>query len=78
VPSDLGLTGEITLRGQVLRVGGVREKLLAACRHGLRRVILPAGNQGDWEEAPAEVRQRLKPLFVRHITEVFSLVFPRA
>jgi ATP-dependent Lon protease len=78
VPSDLGLTGEITLRGQVLRVGVVREKLLAACRHGLRRVILPAGNQGDWEEAPAEVRQRLKPLFVRHITEVFSLVFPRA
>jgi len=78
VPSDLGLTGEITLRGRVLRVGGVREKLLAACRHGLRRVILPEGNQGDWAEAPAEVRRRLKPLFVRHITEVFPLVFGKA
>lgn len=75
VPADLGLTGEITLQGRILRVGGVREKLLAAARAGLRRVLLPAANRSDWTETPVEVQRRLKVHFVRHVTEALPLIF---
>lgn len=75
VRSDLGLTGEITLRGRVLRVGGIKEKLLAAVRHGLHHVILPEANRNDWDEMPAEVRRQLRAHFVRHVSEVLPRVF---
>ncbi|MCS7090490.1 MAG: endopeptidase La [Verrucomicrobiota bacterium] len=78
VRSDLGLTGEITLQGRVLQVGGIREKLLAAARHGLRRVVLPEANRGNWEEAPAEVRNRLQVRFVRHVEEILPWIFSKA
>ena len=73
VRSDTALTGEISLRGRVLRVGGIKEKILAAERFGLKRVILPEANRGDWMEVPAEVRQKLKAHFVRHISELIEL-----
>jgi len=73
VKSDMAMTGEISLRGRVLRVGGVKEKLLAAQRFGLKQVILPEGNKSDWLEAPAEVRAKLKAHFVRQISEVLQL-----
>jgi ATP-dependent Lon protease len=73
VKSDVAMTGEISLRGRVLRVGGVKEKLLAAQRFGLKQVILPEGNKSDWLEAPAEVRAKLKAHFVRQISEVLQL-----
>jgi len=73
VKSDMAMTGEISLRGRVLRVGGVKEKLLAAQRFGLKQVILPEGNKSDWLEAPAEVRSKLKAHFVRQISEVLQL-----
>jgi ATP-dependent Lon protease len=73
VKSDVAMTGEISLRGRVLRVGGVKEKLLAAQRFGLKQVILPEGNKSDWLEAPAEVRSKLKAHFVRQISEVLQL-----
>ena len=73
VRSDLAMTGEISLRGRVLRVGGIKEKVLAASRLGMKQVILPEGNQPDWEEVPAEVRAKMKAHFVRQISEVIPL-----
>ena len=73
VRSDVAMTGEISLRGRVLRVGGIKEKVLAAARFGLKQVILPEQNQADWSEVPEEVRQKLKVHFIRHISELLPL-----
>ena len=73
VKSDLAMTGEISLRGRVLRVGGIKEKVLAAARFGLKQVILPDQNRADWEEVPAEVRKKLGVHFVKHISELIPL-----
>ncbi|HUB87162.1 MAG TPA: S16 family serine protease, partial [Verrucomicrobiae bacterium] len=73
VKSDVAMTGEISLRGRVLRVGGIKEKVLAAARFGLKQVILPEGNKSDWQDVPAEVRAKLKAHFVRQIAEIFPL-----
>jgi len=73
VRSDIAMTGEISLRGRVLRVGGVKEKVLAAERFGMKQVILPEGNRGDWMEVPAEVRKKMKPHFVKHISEPIEI-----
>jgi len=73
VKSDVAMTGEISLRGRVLRVGGIKEKVLAAQRFGMKQVILPEGNKSDWLESPAEVRSKLKAHFVRQISEVLQL-----
>lgn len=67
--SDTAMTGEISLRGRVLRVGGIKEKVLAAARSGIRQLILPAGNKNDWEEVPSEIRNKLKVQFVESIAE---------
>jgi ATP-dependent Lon protease len=73
VRSDTAMTGEISLRGRVLRVGGIKEKVLAAARFGVKQVILPEGNRSDWQDVPAEVRAKLKVHFVRQISEVLEL-----
>jgi ATP-dependent Lon protease len=73
VRSDTAMTGEISLRGRVLRVGGIKEKIIAAARFGLKQVILPEGNKSDWLDVPAEVRAKLKVHFVRQIAEVLQL-----
>lgn len=73
VRSNVAMTGEISLRGRVLPVGGVKEKALAAVRAGLRQVILPDRNRKDWLEAPEEVRARLTVHFVRHVSEALRL-----
>jgi ATP-dependent Lon protease len=73
VRSDVAMTGEISLRGRVLRVGGIKEKVIAASRFGLKHVILPEGNQADWQDVPAEVRAKLKVHFVKQISEVLPL-----
>jgi len=59
VRSDLAMTGEITLRGKVLPVGGIKEKVLAAHRAGIREVILPGRNERDLEEVPEDLRRQL-------------------
>jgi ATP-dependent Lon protease len=73
VKSDTAMTGEISLRGRVLRVGGIKEKVIAASRFGIKQVILPEGNKSDWLEVPAEVRAKLKVHFVRQISEAIPL-----
>jgi ATP-dependent Lon protease len=74
---DLAMTGEITLRGKVLPVGGVRDKVLAAHRAGVKAVILPKRNEGDLEEVPANVREALEFHFVDVIEEVFEYALPQ-
>ena len=70
------MTGELTLTGQVLPVGGIREKLVAARRAGIKEVILPEANRGDFEEIPNYVRQKLKVHFVETFRDVAELLFP--
>src|SRR6266849_5531455 len=72
VRSDVALTGEISLRGRMLRVGGIKEKVLAAARSGLKQVILPEQNRNDWLEVPTEVRHKLKVRFVRTISDLIQ------
>ncbi|MDX1952922.1 MAG: endopeptidase La [Verrucomicrobiota bacterium] len=73
VRSDLAMTGEISLRGRVLPVGGIKEKVLAASRSGLKQVILPEENKKDWEEVPKEVRDKMEVHFVRFLSQVFPI-----
>jgi ATP-dependent Lon protease len=75
VSDDVGMTGEITLTGQVLPIGGVREKVLAAQRAGLKRVILPSENEVDLEDLPAETRRELEFVLVDSIEQVFDVAF---
>jgi ATP-dependent Lon protease len=74
LPKIVGMTGEITLRGKILPVGGIKEKILAAHRAGVKKVILPADNEKDLEEVPQDVRNQLKFMFVRNIDEVLTEV----
>ena len=69
---DVGLTGEVTLRGHVLPVGGIKEKVLAAYRAGIREVILPNENEKDLEEIPQDVRDEMVFRLVGHMDEVLS------
>ena len=73
VREGVAMTGEITLRGRVTRIGGVREKVLAAHRQGLKEVILPEHNAPDLEDVPAEVRDALTFHFVRTVQQVWDL-----
>src|SRR5947208_2265057 len=75
VSDDVGMTGEITLTGQVLPIGGIREKSLAAQRAGLQRVILPRENEPDLAELPAETKRELEFVLVDSIDKVFDAAF---
>jgi ATP-dependent Lon protease len=75
VSDDVGMTGEITLTGQVLPIGGIREKSLAAQRAGLKRVIMPRENEPDLAELPTETKRELEFVLVDSIDEVFEAAF---
>ena len=75
VSEDAAMTGEITLTGQVLQIGGVRDKVLAAARAGVRRVILPRDNEPDLEELPAETREEIEFVLADTIEEVLASAF---
>ncbi|HLC27643.1 MAG TPA: endopeptidase La [bacterium] len=72
VRKQLAMTGEITLRGKVLPIGGVKAKILAAHRAGIKTVLLPQDNEKDLEEIPLQVREELRILFVKHMDEVLN------
>jgi ATP-dependent Lon protease len=72
VRPDVGMTGEITLRGQVMPIGGVKEKVLAAHRSGLKTVILPERNEADLEDLPTEVRTDIQFVFADIVEDVLN------
>ena len=72
VSKEIGMTGEITLRGKVLPVGGVRDSVLAASRRLLKKVILPQENEKDLDEVPQQVKEELQFIFVNHIDEALE------
>jgi ATP-dependent Lon protease len=76
VSGDVAMTGEITLRGRVLPVGGIKEKVLAARRAGVHKVVLPAQNRRDLDDVQPEILQDLKLIFVDTMDEVLAAAFP--
>jgi ATP-dependent Lon protease len=78
VRSNMAMTGEITLRGRVLPIGGLKEKLIAAVRGGIETVLVPKENERDLKEIPAKVKRRLEIRYVEHMDEVLrhALKFP--
>ncbi len=72
VHPDIGMTGEVTLRGKVLRIGGLKEKVLAAARAGLGTIIMPAANEADLEDLPENVRESMKFIPVETVDEVLK------
>lgn len=77
VKRDVAMTGEVTLRGRVLPIGGLKEKLLAALRGGISTVLIPAENEKDLEDVPANVREGLTIIPVSHVDEVLKVAFTR-
>ncbi|HEX6039555.1 endopeptidase La [Longimicrobium sp.] len=73
VRHDVAMTGEVTLRGKILEIGGVKEKVLAAYRAGIPEVILPSGNKRDLRDVPADVRERMKFHYVERMDQVFDV-----
>jgi ATP-dependent Lon protease len=73
--AGIAMTGELTLTGRVLPIGGLKEKLLAAVRNGMERVLLPLSNREDWEELDRDLRSALKVDFVENASEVFRILF---
>ena len=74
VRHDVAMTGEITLRGNVLPIGGIKEKVLAAHRAGIKRVILPERNRKDLIDVPEEAKNEMEILFVKRMDELLPLV----
>jgi len=72
VRGDVGMTGEVTLQGQVLPIGGIKQKVLAAHRYGLKTVILPQANEVDLDDVPQEIRDNLSFVLVEHLDEVLE------
>ena len=75
VRADLAMTGEITLRGRVLPIGGLKEKLLAAHRGNIKVVIIPKDNEKDLSDVPANILKALEIIFVDHVDEVLEFAF---
>ena len=78
VSEDVAMTGEITLTGQVLPIGGVKEKVLAAQRAGIPTVILPHENEADLDDLPSEVRDSMDFVLADTIDDVLGAAFPPA
>jgi ATP-dependent Lon protease len=78
VPPTLAMTGEVSLRGKVMPVGGIKEKLIGALGAGVKRVMLPGANRKDARELPREVREGLEIVHVDHVWEALGVVWPGA
>ena len=74
--SDTAMTGEVTLTGLVLPIGGLKEKVLAARRAGIKRVIVPRGNQKDLRDLPEDVRKEMEFIFADRVREVLAAMLP--
>jgi ATP-dependent Lon protease len=76
VPADIAMTGEITLRGHVLPIGGLAEKTMAAKRAGIRKLVVPSDNRSDWGELDKQLKQGMNFVFADSISDVWREVFP--
>jgi ATP-dependent Lon protease len=72
---NIAMTGELTLTGQVLPVGGIREKVIAARRQKINQLILPEANQGDYDELPGYLKEGIAVSFAKHYSDVFQVCF---
>jgi ATP-dependent Lon protease len=77
IDKDIAMTGEITLRGRVLPIGGVKEKCLAALRAKITNIILPDRNRKDIEDIPKDIRKRINFIFVKHMDDVLKVIFKK-
>jgi ATP-dependent Lon protease len=75
VKDTVGMTGEVTLQGLVLPIGGVKQKVLAAHRAGLTEVVLPAGNDADLDDVPADVREAMTIHLAENVADVLAVAF---
>lgn len=73
---NVAMTGELTLTGKILKIGGVKEKAIAAKRSGVETIIFPASNKADWDELPEYLKEGLEPHFVSWYEEIYKIVFP--
>jgi ATP-dependent Lon protease len=78
VRSDVAMTGEISLRGLVLPIGGVKEKVLAALRAGITTVMLPARNQRDLEDIPPDAREKIRFVWLDQVDDALAAALPAA
>jgi ATP-dependent Lon protease len=76
VPHEMAMTGELTLSGRILPVGGIKEKILAARRAGVKTVILPKGNEKNLSDIPDYIKREMNLVLVEHIQEVLNLTLP--
>ena len=74
--TDLAMTGEVSLTGMVLPIGGVKEKTIAAQRAGVTHLVFPKANERDWNELPDNLREGLTAHFAGHYSEVYEVAFP--
>ena len=72
VRADVAMTGEITLRGQVLPIGGLKEKLLAAHRGGIKTVLIPEENERELKEVPSQIKNSIEIILVKHLDDVIN------
>ena len=77
IKADLGMTGELTLTGKVLPIGGVKEKVIAARRSKLKTLLFPKDNVREYEELPSYIKKGLTVHFIDHFEEVFRYAFPK-
>ena len=75
VPRTIAMTGEISLRGDILKVGGIKEKIVGAYNDGVKKIFIPYTNNCDLEEIPAEVKKEIKIILVKNYTEIFDALF---
>ena len=75
VANDISMTGEITLRGRVLAIGGLREKVIGSHRAGIRKIFLPKENKADLEEIPEEVKKDIQFTFVDNYCHIYDILF---
>lgn len=74
---NVAMTGEITLTGKILKIGGLKEKVVAAKRSGVKTIIFPYSNKSDWDELPEYLKETLDPHFVSWYDEIFDIVFSK-
>ena len=75
VPSDISMTGEITLRGKILPIGGLREKVIGSKRAGIKKIFVPQKNKSDIDELAEELKEGLQFIYVDEYFDIYNMVF---